>query len=169
MRVYVLVTCAALAAVSPVAAQSASPDQLEQQLRQIAQRQQGSDHDFAALRKAIDDVLWHLKVGDIANIDKVRFTSKPGRSSNPTGQGAGNPMIIPAYTFVPKKLTGTAPLIVFVHGGVHGSFDTGSAHITRELIYQDAPGGHAFNRIDTPLARESRKEIYAFLARHLKK
>jgi dipeptidyl aminopeptidase/acylaminoacyl peptidase len=35
-------------------------------------------------------------------------------------------------------------------------------------IYQDAPGGHSFNRIDTPLARESRGEIYAFLAKYLK-
>jgi len=35
-------------------------------------------------------------------------------------------------------------------------------------IYDNAPGGHAFNRIVTPLARESRKEIYAFLARYLK-
>ena len=35
-------------------------------------------------------------------------------------------------------------------------------------IYQDAPGGHAFNRLDTPLARESRREIYAFLAKYLK-
>lgn len=34
--------------------------------------------------------------------------------------------------------------------------------------YLDAPGGHAFNRIDTPLARESRAEIYRFLASHLK-
>ncbi|MCX6633562.1 MAG: prolyl oligopeptidase family serine peptidase, partial [Acidobacteria bacterium] len=36
-------------------------------------------------------------------------------------------------------------------------------------IYQDAPGGHAFNRLDTKLARESRQEIYAFLARYLMK
>jgi dipeptidyl aminopeptidase/acylaminoacyl peptidase len=35
-------------------------------------------------------------------------------------------------------------------------------------IYQDAPGGHSFNRIDTALAQESRKEIYAFLEKHLK-
>lgn len=34
-------------------------------------------------------------------------------------------------------------------------------------IYQDAPGGHVFNRIDTPEARESRREIYEFLARFL--
>lgn len=35
-------------------------------------------------------------------------------------------------------------------------------------IYENAPGGHAFNRLDTKLAQESRKEIYTFLARHLK-
>lgn len=35
-------------------------------------------------------------------------------------------------------------------------------------IYRDAPGGHSFNRIDTTLAQESRKEIYAFLEKHMK-
>jgi dipeptidyl aminopeptidase/acylaminoacyl peptidase len=35
-------------------------------------------------------------------------------------------------------------------------------------IYQDVPGGHSFNRLDTAVARESRREIYAFLAKHLK-
>jgi dipeptidyl aminopeptidase/acylaminoacyl peptidase len=36
-------------------------------------------------------------------------------------------------------------------------------------VYDDAPGGHSFNRMDYPLARESRAEVYRFLARHLKK
>ena len=35
-------------------------------------------------------------------------------------------------------------------------------------IYEDVPGGHSFNRMDTVQARESRREIYEFLARHLK-
>jgi dipeptidyl aminopeptidase/acylaminoacyl peptidase len=35
-------------------------------------------------------------------------------------------------------------------------------------IYQDAPGGHSFNRLDTKLAKESRREIWQFLAPHLK-
>lgn len=35
-------------------------------------------------------------------------------------------------------------------------------------IYDNAPGGHYFNRIDTPLARESRKDVLAFLGKHLK-
>ena len=36
-------------------------------------------------------------------------------------------------------------------------------------IYEDAPGGHSFNRTDTPLALESRKEVWAFLDTHLKR
>ena len=35
-------------------------------------------------------------------------------------------------------------------------------------IYQDAPGGHYFNRIDTKAAKDSRREIYRFLAGYLK-
>ncbi len=34
-------------------------------------------------------------------------------------------------------------------------------------IYQDVPGGHSFNRMDTKEAKESRVEIYRFLARYL--
>jgi len=34
-------------------------------------------------------------------------------------------------------------------------------------IYQNAPGGHRFNRIDTRLARDSRAEMWDFLARYL--
>ncbi len=35
-------------------------------------------------------------------------------------------------------------------------------------IYENAPGGHQFNRIDTALARESRREVWDFLGRYLK-
>jgi acetyl esterase/lipase len=34
-------------------------------------------------------------------------------------------------------------------------------------VYQDAPGGHYFNRIDTPLALESRHDIYVFINKYL--
>jgi hypothetical protein len=49
------------------------------------------------------------------------------------------------------------------HGG-----DFGASCSFVLLVYQDAPGGHSFNRIDAPAARESRKEVYAFLAKYLK-
>jgi dipeptidyl aminopeptidase/acylaminoacyl peptidase len=91
------------------------------------------------LLKAIDDVAWYFKVGDIAEVDKVAYTSlPPRREPNPTAQGAGNPLIIRAYTFIPKKLDRSRkqPLIVLVHGGVHSNFSTGAAHIVRELIEQ---------------------------------
>ena len=35
-------------------------------------------------------------------------------------------------------------------------------------IFEKAPGGHGFDRMDTPEARKIRRDIYAFLARHLK-
>jgi dipeptidyl aminopeptidase/acylaminoacyl peptidase len=34
-------------------------------------------------------------------------------------------------------------------------------------IYDNAPGGHMFNRLDTRLARESRREVWRFLASYL--
>ncbi len=34
-------------------------------------------------------------------------------------------------------------------------------------VYDNAPGGHYFNRMDTPLAIQSRKEVYEFLAKYL--
>lgn len=35
-------------------------------------------------------------------------------------------------------------------------------------IYENAPGGHEFGRLDTKLARESRRDAYRFLASYLK-
>jgi dipeptidyl aminopeptidase/acylaminoacyl peptidase len=34
-------------------------------------------------------------------------------------------------------------------------------------LYEDAPGGHSMDRLDTMLARDGRREIYGFLARYL--
>ena len=93
------------------------------------------DREFEAVDRQIDDVLWYFKLGDAANIAKYRIaTSKPVRMRNATGQGAGNPLIIPVYVFTPKNLQGRAPMIVFIHGGVHGRLDTNYTHIFRELL-----------------------------------
>jgi len=136
-RVFVLVMTGAMALAGVAGAQEApSRGDVEARLDRVLRNQQGAQHTYDVLEKKIDDLLWYFKVGDVADIDKVRFTSKPIRMANPTGQGAGNPLIVYAYTFVPKKLAGKAPLIVFVHGGVHADFDTSNAHIVRELIEQ---------------------------------
>ncbi|MFB3815057.1 MAG: alpha/beta hydrolase family protein [Terriglobales bacterium] len=95
-------------------------------------------HDILALQKSVDELLWYMKLSDVAQIDRITITSpKPIRMANPTGQGAGNPLVIYAYTFVPKRLAKSkAPLIVFVHGGVHSHFASSYAHIVRELMDQ---------------------------------
>lgn len=95
------------------------------------------DRSFEDVDREIDDALWYFKLGDAADIAKYRIaTSKPLRMNNPTGQGAGNPLIIPVYVFSPKNLKGKAPMIVFVHGGVHGRLDSNYSHIFRELLQQ---------------------------------
>jgi dipeptidyl aminopeptidase/acylaminoacyl peptidase len=132
MRAVTVVVLASFVLCAP----SATAQRAEVRLEDIARAQRQAAHRDDTLEKKIDDVLWHFRVGDIAIIDKVRFTSAPIRLPNPTGQGAGNPLIIPAYTFTPKTLKGKAPLIVFVHGGVHGDFNTRNAQIVRELIEQ---------------------------------
>lgn len=92
-----------------------------------------------ALSKDIDDLMWMRTLDDIATVDKVRYTGPPPRViANPTGQGAGNPVIITAYTFIPKKYAtaGKLPLVVYVHGGVHANFESSAAHVIRELVEQ---------------------------------
>ncbi len=89
--------------------------------------------------KAVDDLMWQTKLGDIADVDKVEYTSVPAHHPpNPNAPGATNPVIIHAYTFIPKKLDRAKqqPLMVLIHGGVHANFDTSAAHIVRELVEQ---------------------------------
>ncbi len=104
---------------------------------QAAGPQQGPGND--EVLKGIDDLEWRLKISDIADFDKVAYTSlPPRRNPNPTAPGAGNPLIVYAYTFIPKKLDRSKkqPLLVMIHGGVHSNFTSESAHIVRELLEQ---------------------------------
>jgi len=124
-------------AATPARAQDASLEGLRDEVKRIAREQRSDQHTLDQLQKSIDDVLWYMKVSDVARIDKVRLASQaPVRMSNPTGQGAGNPLVFWSYVFVPTSLKAgqKAPLVVFVHGGVHGDFVTSYAHILRELM-----------------------------------
>lgn len=96
-----------------------------------------SAHRLDEIERQVDELRWRLALADIAAVDAVQYTSLPvHREANPTGQGAGNPLIITALTFVPKTLDRSKkhPLIVFAHGGVHSRFTSGSMHIVRELL-----------------------------------
>jgi dipeptidyl aminopeptidase/acylaminoacyl peptidase len=91
------------------------------------------------LAKQINDLLWLRLLDETAVVEKIRYTGPPPRvTNNPTGQGAGNGIIISAYTFLPKKhLKEKLPLLVLVHGGVHSDAKPdGDARIVRELIDQ---------------------------------
>ncbi len=108
-------------------------------LRALEQQLEGADTSNDTLAKQIDDLLWYHRVGDVCDIDKVSYTSlPPAVIPNPTAQGAGNPLTIYAYTFMPKNLDRNKkyPLMVLVHGGVHANFSSNAAHIVRELVEQ---------------------------------
>jgi dipeptidyl aminopeptidase/acylaminoacyl peptidase len=109
----------------------------------VRQRLQGVEESlhFAeqSLTRSVDEQALFHRVEDLAEVDKVRYTGPPPRViKNPTAQGAGNPVVVSAYTFLPRKfLAGPKlPLVVLVHGGVHGNFDSSYAHILRELLAQ---------------------------------
>jgi dipeptidyl aminopeptidase/acylaminoacyl peptidase len=119
----------------------AAPPDTATQLRQLQQGLRSEGFRADETQKEVDDLMWHIRLQDVADVDKISITaSKPIRMANSTGQGAGNPLIIYGYTFIPKKLArgSKAPMIVLIHGGVHASFDTSFAyvHIVRELLDQ---------------------------------
>lgn len=112
-------------------------DPVQQRLKSLEESLNFVKHD---LTKAVGDVMWFQRLGDIATVDKVRFAGPPSRvTNNPTAQDAGLELIISAYTFIPKSTEAGAklPLLVFVHGGVHGDMNpANNAHLVREMVEQ---------------------------------
>jgi dipeptidyl aminopeptidase/acylaminoacyl peptidase len=97
------------------------------------------NHRIDELEKAVDDVLWYNKVGDVASIDKVFIVGPPpAKVKNPTAMGAKNPVKFWCYVFIPQKIDRNKkyPLIILPHGGVHADFTTYHTHIIRELMGQ---------------------------------
>jgi dipeptidyl aminopeptidase/acylaminoacyl peptidase len=91
------------------------------------------------LARKIDEQMLFQALSEIAQVDKVRYTGPPPRvAKNPTAPGAKNPVVITAYTFLPKKyLNGQKlPLMVFAHGGVHGNVGSNYVNALRELLQQ---------------------------------
>jgi dipeptidyl aminopeptidase/acylaminoacyl peptidase len=114
-------------------------DDLAKQVEDLKKQMAGMGHAFSALHKAIDDVMWYQVMQDTAVVDKVLFCGPP--PANPLAQSAqdrGNPLKIHAYTFIKKGIDCSKkyPLLVYVHGGVHSDFSSGSAHIIKELVNQ---------------------------------
>ncbi len=108
-------------------------------IKRLERALEDQKHTTDVLSRQLDDLMLYQRLGDVAEIEIVRFTGpSPRYIPNPTAQGAGNPLIIRAYVFIPRDLDrgGTHPLIVQVHGGIHANFGSGGAHIVRELVTQ---------------------------------
>jgi dipeptidyl aminopeptidase/acylaminoacyl peptidase len=91
------------------------------------------------LARKIDDQMLFQSLSEVAQVDRVRYTGPPPRvAKNPTAPGAKNPVIIPAYTFLPRKHPAgqKLPLIVFAHGGAHGNVGANDVNVLRELLQQ---------------------------------
>jgi len=96
-------------------------------------------HSIDALGKTADDSLMYHRIGDIADIDKIRLTGPPSQyQPNPNAQGAGNPVLFFAYTFIPKDAVegNKYPLITLPHDGIHSNLSSTRTYIIRELIAQ---------------------------------
>ncbi|NWG00088.1 MAG: S9 family peptidase [Thermoanaerobaculaceae bacterium] len=136
-------TVVALSLALPGLARASDPPPREgevaQQLAKLQAAQESLEHRLDELAKAIDDVAWFQRVGDVALVDKWRITGPPDPNPpNPSAPGATNPIKFYTYTFVPRQRpTGSKlPAIVLPHGGVHADFTTYHAHIVRELVEQ---------------------------------
>jgi dipeptidyl aminopeptidase/acylaminoacyl peptidase len=122
-----------LAALIPALAQSPAPT------TSPAAPAQAPNFRMDQVLKDVDALMWNLKLGDIADVDTIAYTSAPpAKQNNPKLPGAGNPLIIRAHTFIPKDLDRgkKQPLVVFAHQGIHANFDTNDLHVVRELVQQ---------------------------------
>jgi dipeptidyl aminopeptidase/acylaminoacyl peptidase len=137
--------CGLILGIGLVIATAARPQQRDADppadaLRQrLANLEESLGFTEETVTKNVDELMLFRRVEHLAEIDKVRYTGPPPRViKNPTAPGANNQVILTAYTFLPKKyLTGgKLPLMVFVHGGIHGNFDTTYVNVLRELLQQ---------------------------------
>lgn len=123
----------ALAGIAPAQPTRATPDE------ERASLGQSLSHTEQLLARKLDEQMLFQALSEFAVCERVRYTGPPPRvAKNPTAPGAKNPVIVPAYTFLPKKYaSGTKiPLIVFAHGGVHGNVGGNYVNIFRELLNQ---------------------------------
>jgi dipeptidyl aminopeptidase/acylaminoacyl peptidase len=122
-----------------LAQRPATLDEVSQQVRELRAAQAADRHRFDELAKAVDDLMWFTRLGDLAVVDKWRICGPPDANpKDPGSPGAANEVKFYTYTFVPRlpEAGGKLPLLVLSHGGVHGDFDTYYVHIVRELVAQ---------------------------------
>jgi dipeptidyl aminopeptidase/acylaminoacyl peptidase len=138
-RIALLVTAFVLSAAQAQQADAPkTPETVPQRLQKLEESLRLTEE---LLTRRVDELMIFRRLEDVAEIDKVRFTGPAPAAravKNPTAQGAGNPVILNGLTLFPKKYLneGKLPLLILIHGGVHGTFDSTWVHILRELMAQ---------------------------------
>jgi len=116
----------------------AQDESYKTEIKALKSQIENLSYSFDQLTKKIEDNGWATKFADIAFVDKVRITGPAAKIVNKTGKGAGNPLIFWSYIFIPNEFDSNKkyPLVVLVHGGIHGNFGLGNEHIVKELLAQ---------------------------------
>lgn len=129
-----------LAAFAAIAASAAAdePADAAARLKALEQRIESLEYDLDQVRKSSDDALFWLRLGDVAEIDKVNVAGPPNPRATPR-YGIANdrhPIRFAQYVFAPKKREAGRkyPVVVLPHGGVHGDFGTYHVHIVKEML-----------------------------------
>ena len=110
----------------------------DERLKALEAKLESLEFELDQVRKSNDDVLFWLRLSDVAEVDKVSIAGPP----NPRGKeryGIANerhPMRFAQYVFAPKKREAGRkyPVVVLPHGGVHGDFGTYHVHIVKEML-----------------------------------
>ena len=100
-------------------------------------------HHYQSLDKNDEEAMLFMRMSDVAYVDRVRITGEPLRVTPPAtceflDSLKDNRLVFYSYIFFPNgvKQGKKYPLIVFPHGGIHGTFASSYIHILRELIAQ---------------------------------
>jgi dipeptidyl aminopeptidase/acylaminoacyl peptidase len=117
--------------------------EIVEELDDFVERQR---HEHDVLRRKIDDLMFFVRLSDVAEVQMVTFKSGPPRWAESDGSleyphvvhEDGDSLTVPAYVFIPHDLDRSArhPLIVLVHGGVHSNHSSGTANVMREMLQQ---------------------------------
>jgi dipeptidyl aminopeptidase/acylaminoacyl peptidase len=135
-------TACVMIALTAAAVQGQQPrpaDPAEAAPQRLSQLERSLNFTEQILARKIDDEMLFHRLDQLAVVDRVRYTGPPPRvAKNPTAPGAKNPVIISAYTLLPKKYLSNQklPLMVFAHGGVHGNVGVNYLAEFRELLQQ---------------------------------
>ncbi len=137
MRVRVVVL-SLLPALLPSTAGADDAADVAARLESIEAQVESLEFDLDQVRKSADDALFWLRLGDVAEIDKVNVAGPPNPRGTPR-YGIANerhPTRFAQYVLAPKvrEAGRKYPVVVLPHGGVHGDFGTYHVHIVREML-----------------------------------